>query len=321
MVKQSKDNTVLVVVFVIVILLLIGGFTFGLIYVHDTLKKDFNDKLVVLNENILGSMHELQMYLENDIHNVHVNLSMKQSVLESNLNFFKKQNEKEINTLNDLITQIEMQSDIKLQELKDEVSNIKVKSDDFTGIIEDVLESVVSVGTNRGVGSGAIIDEEGFIVTNLHVVDGASIIRVLTYDGTVRDAILVGFDRTVDIALLKIDASGLEDLKYDDSDDIKVGEKVIALGNPAGLSFSVTEGIVSAVKRRGPNDLNIYIQTDVPINPGNSGGPLVNTRGRIIGINNWKVGGFEGLGFAIESNVVEEVTDNLIEQYYELVGE
>ena len=100
-----------------------------------------------------------------------------------------------------------------------------------------------------------------------------------------------------------------------------MGEKVIALGNPAGLSFTVTEGIVSAVHRAGPNDLNIYLQTDVPINPGNSGGPLVNANSQILGINNFKVGGFESLGFAIESNTVKQAAEQIINAYKEKKGQ
>ena len=124
--------------------------------------------------------------------------------------------------------------------------------------------------------------------------------------------ILAGYDNNADIAVLKIDASDLRALKFGDSDEVKVGEKVIAAGNPAGLSFTVTEGIVSAF--RTFNNVN-YIQTDVPINPGNSGGPLINTKGEIIGINNFKVGGFEGLGFAISSSNVRSVVNKIIDEY------
>ena len=138
----------------------------------------------------------------------------------------------------------------------------------------------------------------------------------MTYDDEVYDAKLIGYNDEVDVAVLKVDAS-LENLRFGDSDDVEVGERVIALGNPAGLSFTVTEGIVSAVDRKGSNNLEIYLQTDVPLNPGSSGGPLVNTNSRIIGINNFKVGGYEGLGFAIESNVVKQVVDDVIQQYYE----
>ena len=225
-----------------------------------------------------------------------------------------KKNEQEITALNSLIDEIEKQSDIKLKELKEEISTIQVESSDFSAIIDEVVKSVVSVGTNRGQGSGAIIDDMGFIVTNYHVVQEASTIRVLTYDGKVYDAALIGYDDVSDVAVIKVNAA-LQSLKFADSDDVKAGERVIALGNPAGLSFTVTEGIVSAVHRAGPNGLSIYIQTDVPINPGNSGGPLVDANSRIIGLNNFKIGGFEGLGFAIESNAVKQVTDGIISQY------
>ena len=98
------------------------------------------------------------------------------------------------------------------------------------------------------------------------------------------------------------------------ADEVKVGTKVIAAGNPAGLSFTVTEGIVSALRANADNGLD-YIQTDVPINPGNSGGPLINQKGEIIGINNFKYGGFESLGFAIASNEVDSIVNTLIGQY------
>ena len=151
-------------------------------------------------------------------------------------------------------------------------------------------------------------------MTNYHVVNGANIIRILTYDDTVYNAQLIGYNDQADVAVIKVNAN-LKKLEFGDSDDVRVGEKVIALGNPAGLSFTVTEGIVSAVHRTGPNDLAIYLQTDVPINPGNSGGPLVDINSRIIGLNNFKVGGFESLGFAIESNTVSELAEQIISGY------
>ncbi len=213
-----------------------------------------------------------------------------------------------------MIDEIEKQSDIQLKEIKDELKTIQVKSKDFSAIIDDVLQSVVSIGTDRGQGSGVVVDDRGFIVTNFHVIDDASIIRILTYENDVYDANLIDYNEVMDLAVIKVEAS-LENLRFDDSDDVKVGERVIALGNPAGLSFTVTEGIVSALNRKGPNNLDIYLQTDVPINPGNSGGPLVNANSRIIGINNFKIGGFEGLGFAIESNSVKETVEEIIDTY------
>ncbi|MBL7054343.1 trypsin-like peptidase domain-containing protein [Candidatus Woesearchaeota archaeon] len=311
----TKDVKNVSIIFTVTIILVIGVFSYSIYKVSGDIKEDYTNKMSLMNKNFIDNLNIVKQDLGDVISGLKTNLTLKMDLVENDLSNFRQQNKKELSTLNSLIEQIEEQSDIKLNELKDEVSNIQVKSADFSSIVEVVLDSVVSVGTDKGLGSGAIIDEEGFIVTNHHVVLGANMIRVLTYDNKLYDAQLIGYEPNSDIAVLKINAGGLRKLKFDDSDDVKVGERTIALGSPAGLSFTVTEGIVSAVKREGPNGLNIYIQTDVPINPGNSGGPLVNTGGNIIGINNYKIGGFEGLGFAIESNTAKEISEQIIEQY------
>lgn len=311
MVTLSKEAKKVSIFFIILIILVIAGFSFS---IYKT-TEDYTAKMSAMNRDLIESLNNVKQGLEENIFSLKTNLSLKLNLVENNLQNFREQNKKDIGTLNDLIEQIEEQSDIKLKELKQEVSDIKVQSEDFSSIVEDVLQSVVSIGTDKGMGSGAIIDEKGFIVTNFHVVQGANMIRVLTYNSKIYDAQLIGYEPNIDIAVLKIDGENLKTLKFDDSDNTKVGERVIALGSPAGLSFTVTEGIISAVNREGPNKLKIYLQTDVPINPGNSGGPLVNTRGKITGINNYKIGGFEGLGFAIESNTAREIADDVIDNY------
>ncbi|MBI2651579.1 trypsin-like peptidase domain-containing protein [Candidatus Woesearchaeota archaeon] len=278
------------------------------------LSQDFNSRIIEIGKETASTLSQIKQTLAKDISSLKSNLTSEIQLMDTSLQSFKKKNQEEINTLSSLIDEIEKQSNIKLDELKDELKSVKVKSEDFSAIVEDVMQSVVSVGTNNAQGSGAIIDDRGFIITNLHVVESASIIRVLTYDDKVYNAKLIAYNDVADIAVLKVDAK-LKALKFGNSDAVKVGERVIALGNPAGLSFTVTEGIVSAVHRKGPNNLNVYLQTDVPINPGNSGGPLVNSDSKIIGINNFKIKGFEGLGFAIESNTVKDVTDEIIEKY------
>ena len=304
-------NSKKVLIISIALLLVVTG---SLIYYYNNKIDDLNTKILVLNNQMVTDLKELKQELSNDISSLNDNLTIEIDLVDSDLRNFKTRNKEDINTLNTLIDEIEEQTEIQLGELKDELKSIRVKSKDFTAIIDDVLQSVVSVGTNKGLGSGVVIDDRGFIVTNYHVIKDASIIRILTYENDVYDAALIGFNDVVDVAVLKVDTS-LPDLKFGDSDDVQVGERVIALGNPAGLSFTVTEGIVSAVHRTGPNNLDIYLQTDVPINPGNSGGPLVNANSRIIGINNFKIGGFEGLGFAIESNTVKEIAEDIIDQY------
>ena len=120
----------------------------------------------------------------------------------------------------------------------------------------------------------------------------------------------VGYDGTLDIALLKAQGD-YNSLNLENSDDVQIGEKVIAIGNPLGLQFSVSQGIVSAVHRQGTNGLNAYIQTDAALNPGNSGGPLINTNGEVIGINNYKIGSSESLGFALESNYIKQAVNDI----------
>lgn len=287
-------------------------------YNHKIAKQndEFNAKIGLMANEMSGSINQLKK----DFFSLKENLTAEINLVNSNLKNFKVQNRDEINTLNLLIEQIENQSQIKLGELKDELKSIQVKSSDFSAIAGEVIRSVVSVGTDKGQGSGAAIMDNGFIATNYHVVSGAKIIRISTYEGEVYNAELIGYEPVYDIAVLKVNAN-LKSLKLGNSDKVKVGQKVIALGNPAGLSFTVTEGIISAVHREGPNGFNIYLQTDVPINPGNSGGPLVNVNSEIIGLNNFKIGGFESLGFAIESNAVEQVVDEIIGAYMQQVSQ
>ena len=170
-----------------------------------------------------------------------------------------------------------------------------------------------------GLGSGVIIDAgEGLILTNDHVIDGADTIRVTLNDRRVFDAEVVGTDPKSDIALLQIDASNLRALTIADSEDVLVGDYVVAVGNPFGLSSTVTSGIVSALGRnqRGGDTYSDYIQTDAAINPGNSGGALVNTKGELIGINTAIVsrsGSSAGIGFAVPTRIVANVIDQIQE--------
>ena len=171
-------------------------------------------------------------------------------------------------------------------------------------------------------GSGVVVAEDGYIITNAHVVRGARLIQV-RLPSQRRDAVaarlleakVVGMDREIDVAVLKIEKTGLQHLALGDSDRLRQGELVMAFGNPLGLEGSVSMGIVSSTSRQlHPDDLMMYIQTDAPINPGNSGGPLIDSHGRVVGINTFiltQSGGSEGLGFAIPSNLVHRVYDQI----------
>ncbi|MFC3092832.1 DegQ family serine endoprotease [Alteromonas sediminis] len=171
----------------------------------------------------------------------------------------------------------------------------------------------------RGLGSGVIIDaEEGYVVTNNHVVDNADEITVKLNDGREFKAKKLGADEQSDIALLKIDPEDLTELPLADSDALLVGDFVVAIGNPFGLSQTVTSGIVSALSRSGLNigGLEDFIQTDAAINRGNSGGALVNLKGELVGINTaifGPNGGNVGIGFAIPSNMMKRLVDQIIE--------
>jgi len=186
-------------------------------------------------------------------------------------------------------------------------------SADFSGIIEDAIKSVVTIKTDVSQGTGFIVESNGYVVTNAHVMEGATAAGIITYDGTMHNVALIGADTEMDVALLKIEGN-YQILRLYNSDNIQVGEKVIAIGNPLGLQFSVSEGIVSATHRLGANGLYAYVQTDAALNPGNSGGPLINTKGEVIGINNFKIGSGESLGFALESNYVKEVVNDISQQ-------
>ena len=172
----------------------------------------------------------------------------------------------------------------------------------------------------HGMGSGVVISPDGYIVTNNHVVEGAVDIRVTTSNRHVLKAKLIGTDPLTDLAVLKVDGSGLASAPWGDSKEVRPGQTVLAFGNPYGFRFTVTRGIVSAVNRANPDSSDPskpgeFIQTDAAINPGNSGGPLVDARGEVVGINTFLVspsGTFSGMGFAIPTQIVRPTVETLI---------
>lgn len=172
-----------------------------------------------------------------------------------------------------------------------------------------------------GIGSGVIISEDGYIVTNNHVVSGGDDYEVTLYDNTVWPARLIGTDPATDIALLKIEKEGCIPLPMGDSDSLRLGEWVLAIGSPYDLRSTITAGIVSAKGRSFPNydgqyRVESFIQTDAAVNPGNSGGALVNMDGELVGINTSiisKTGSYTGYSFAVPVNIVRKITDDFIE--------
>lgn len=185
----------------------------------------------------------------------------------------------------------------------------------------DTSDSSVSPASE---GSGIIMSEDGYIITNAHVVEGATSLKVMTSDGETYEAQLIGSDTVTDLAVVKINATGLTAAEFGSSEDLRVADKVMAIGNPGGheLSSSVTIGYVSALNRAIANNTTgytmEYIQTDAAINPGNSGGALINKYGQVVGINSAKISatGYEGLGFAIPIDTAQPIISDLIQYGY-----
>jgi len=170
------------------------------------------------------------------------------------------------------------------------------------------------VGKETSMGSGVIIDANGTILTNAHVVKGASEIVAKLPDGRTFKAVSFAVDEKVDLAVVRIEGRDLPVATLGDSDTLEVGQWVVAIGNPFGLEHTVTAGVVSAIRRNGGENQEDFIQTDAAINPGNSGGPLVDLRGRVIGINTSiysKSGGYQGIGFALPINQAKEIVSRL----------
>jgi Do/DeqQ family serine protease len=163
-------------------------------------------------------------------------------------------------------------------------------------------------------GSGVVFTADGAIVTNNHVVEEALTLNVRLRDGRYLPARLVGRDPATDLAVVKVDATGLVPAKFADSDAARVGEWVVAIGSPFGLGYTVTAGVLSAKGRGGlgMNAIEDYLQTDASINPGNSGGPLCNLQGEVLGINTMIVGRGQGIGFAVPSNMAQRVANQIL---------
>ena len=197
-------------------------------------------------------------------------------------------------------------------------------------IYESSIDSVVSISCSSlystSTGTGLILTADGYIVTNAHVIEGAAVVQVVLQDKQAFQATVVGADQVTDLAVLRIDAVNLTPARLGDSSAMRVGDTVVAIGDPLGLELSgtMTDGIVSAINR----DISVegrpmtLIQTNAALNSGNSGGPLINCYGQVVGINTMKIGdymssaGVEGLGFAIPSATVSDVVNQLIRQGY-----
>jgi S1-C subfamily serine protease len=244
-------------------------------------------------------------------------LELNYKNLESEINGLKADTQSKFNDLTDSVLETKQGINNLSQEfgsIDQQFAQLKASAGaDFSGIIENSVKGVVTVKTDVSQGSGFIISKDGYVVTNYHVMEGAKAAGIYTYDNKLHSVQLIGSDQNMDISLLKINGT-YDYLTLGNSNTVQIGEEVIAIGNPLGLEFSVSQGIVSGVHRPGPNGENAYIQTDAALNPGNSGGPLIDKSGNVIGINNFKIGGGENLGFALESNYLKEAVNNIAMQ-------
>lgn len=181
-------------------------------------------------------------------------------------------------------------------------------------VARNATPSVVSVSRRGGSGSGVIIRSDGVVLTNAHVVGNARTVEIRTADGQTFTGTVLGRDTSIDIAVVRVDARNLPSSPLANSDELQVGQVAIAIGNPLGLDRTVTRGVVSAVNRdpRGVGIATGLIQTDAAINPGNSGGPLLDSAGRVMGINTAMLAGTTGLGFAIPINVAVDAVDQIL---------
>jgi serine protease Do len=278
---KTHSNKSEIAQWIIIILIVVNFSYFGYHYAI-SIQQDYNAKITTLQTDISQLQTELQTR-QIEIQNLTTQLIILNHDYES-----------------------------RFGELNQKIGDISVESESFSNIISEVIDSTVSVRTNLGQGSGAIISDNGYVITNYHVIQDARTISVTTYVGDTYDVSIMGYSINSDLALLKINSNKTFDyLEFGNSNNLKAGQKIVALGNPAGLSFTATEGIISSPSRIAQDGLP-YIQTDATLNPGNSGGPLINSLGKIVGIVDFKVSGYESLGFAIPSNRVEDVVNEIL---------
>ncbi len=291
--------------FGILFLIVVSAFTVQSYLFYD-FKKDFDKEIRFIDDSLFALDRKVDS--ENDAREKEITDLRKESVnaiksLGGNIDTLLKENEESKKAIEELSEGLE------------ELENVQIQaSKDFSSIIEDVIDSVVIVKAGNDFGSGVFVSPE-YLITNYHVVEESpDDILIGTVDNKAYRANLVGYESNVDIAVLQVKGGNFPFLEFENMDNVKTGESVIAIGTPVGLSFSVTQGIVSSKQRTGPNRLNIYLQTDAPINPGNSGGPLINLNKKIVAINTWKIAGVEGLGFSVRADAAKDVYEEILEK-------
>ena len=301
---QRQQQRRQVIVFFIIIALVAISSTYTIFSMHSMSKLQEQTFLQIQNE--FNDFKDTQALELNKIKNEY---DVKLERFESSLESARADFDRSTKSLVETIEEKDNEKDIELEEIRQELKS--VNKGDLSELVKDVVKAAVSITTERDRGSGAVLTGDGYIVTNYHVVTGAQEITVIDYSGRVSEATLVQYNELRDLAILKVDKDYDDVFKLGNSDELEVGETVIAIGSPKSLDFTVTQGIISAVSRVFDEEEGSFIQTDVPINSGSSGGPLVNLEGELIGLNTFKLKGTDSLGFSIPSNDVKTMLDNV----------
>ncbi|MBS3084410.1 trypsin-like peptidase domain-containing protein [Candidatus Pacearchaeota archaeon] len=250
------------------------------------------------------------------LNGVIVKQTLENDALKQKISELQSSTDEKINELTSEVIETKSSFNQKITSLNDNlsstnelISKLKIQSgEDFSEVIKKVIGSIVIIRTFSEQGSGFFI-ADGYLATNKHVLedkngDISNVIQIITNDNKVHSGTLIGYIKDLDLALIKTN-SDYRHLTLGSSQNVGIGEKVLAIGTPEGLSFSATDGIVSAVNRTGFGTIGSYIQTNAELNPGNSGGPLLNKNGEVIGMNNFKIAEAEGIGFALEADKIK----------------
>ena len=240
-------------------IILFGILTSQSYLIYD-LRSNFDEKVSILESSLI--------ILDNEV-------EIQKNSLQSDINNLRKETSNAVQSLGGNIDQLREETTQSQEEIKklgedlENLENVQIEaSQDFSLIVEDVIRSVVSIKAGNSIGSGVFISPK-YLITNYHVVGNSNTATITNVDGSSFQANILSYEPNIDIALLEIPNGNFPYLEFENINDVKVGENVIAVGSPLGLSFSVTQGIISSKQRTGPNNLNIYLQTDTPINLGN----------------------------------------------------
>jgi len=308
-----------------------------IIIAYGYLSYDFHSRIAEKDQKLLQTRQELETKIANNKIQTENSIGVLKTNLQKNISNLRIEMETQDRQINTAITTVETESksrdatlaggvqalrsesSTELEKLTGQLTEVEGKQVDFTKIIPDVLKSVVTIGEEDGAlfnmaGSGVIISVNGQIVTNYHVIDELKNYRVRTHDQEIHKAVLIGYDQTWDIAVLKIADKNYPRLQWADADKLYVGQSVMAIGHPEGLEETVTQGIISNSYRYIQGIDVPFLQTDVAVNGGNSGGPLIDKDGKVVGVMARKFtgSGVEGLGFAIRCDDAQKVIAKIL---------